>query len=268
VATAYMVQAQTPATTVVRTQAYISNKVIATNLATITTNAVHGITQVGTPVYIQGVDAIHDGWHTVHSVPSTTTFTYVSTTATQGTTAVSPVGVATFVPVTAGFVVSNKVCQNYVATLTSAAHGLAVGDWVAVNIGDAIYDTVQAQVIAVPSTTTFCYLVTTSTGATTAVTQGSFSKTSFSGTYQPTATKMGVSSSVYVCNTGYRTEYFRIAVRKSGTALANQFAAFDVPIPAGGYVVWTTGLSLATAEIVNMSASSQLVIFTIDGSEI
>jgi hypothetical protein len=159
----------------------ISNKAITTNLATITTSASHGVTQVGTIVTIAGVDSTHDGTYTIHSIPSVTTFTYVSTTATQASSAVSPVGNATFNTgasgVASGFTISNKVVQNYVATLTSSsAHGLAVGDIVAVTLGDAVYDGLQHHVIAVPSTTTFSYIVTTQTGASTGVSQGSFGK--------------------------------------------------------------------------------------------
>lgn len=152
------------------TRFYVSNVAITSNLATITTSASHGITQVGTIVTIQGVSATIDGTYAINSIPSGTTFTYVSATATLSSTGVSPVGIATFnTSVISGFTVSNKVAQNYVATLTtSSAHGFSVGDMVFVNIGDTIYDGTQVQIIAVPSTTTFSYIVTTQTGATTA----------------------------------------------------------------------------------------------------
>ena len=138
----------------------ISNKAITTNLATITTSSAHGITQVGTIVTIQGVDATHDGTWAINSIPTGTTFTYVSTTATQASTAVSPTGLATFNTATAsGFTVSNKVVQNYVATLTTgSAHGLSVGDMVYVTLGDTIYDGSQIQIIAVPSTLSLIHI--------------------------------------------------------------------------------------------------------------
>ena len=266
--TTYKVQAQFPATTVVQTRAYISNKAITTNLATITTNAAHGITQVGSLVRIQGVDTTFDGTYTIHSVPSTTTFTFVSTTATVSTAAVSPVGIATFTPVTSGFTVSNKVVQNYIATLTTgSAHGFSVGDYVAVTIGDTIYDTNLVQIMAVPSTTTFCYVVTTQTAATTAVTQGSVGKTTTQSSYTVGASTQGVSSTLYVANTSSSVQYYRIAVRAGGAALANQWIAFDVPISPTATVAFTTGLALNAAEVLTVQASSPLVIFTLDGSE-
>jgi hypothetical protein len=266
--TTYKVQAQFPATTVVQTKAYISNKAITSNLATITTNAAHGITQVGSIVRIQGVDSTFDGTYTIHSVPSTTTFTFVSTTATVSTAAVSPVGIATFIPVTSGFAVSNKVVQNYVATLTTgSAHGFSVGDYVAITIGDTVYDTQQAQIIAVPSTTLLSYVVSTQTAATTSVTQGSVGKTTAQSSYTVAASTQGVSSSLYIANASTSTQYYRIAARLGGAALANQWIAYDVPIAANTTAAFTTGLALNAGEILTVQASSNLVVFTLDGSE-
>lgn len=265
----YKVQAQFPATTVVQTRANISNKAITTNLATITTNAAHGITQVGTLVRIQGVDTTHDGYHVIQSIPTTTTFTYVSLTATQASTAVSPVGTATFTPVTSGFTVSNKVVQNSVATLTTgSAHGFMAGDYIAVEIGDAIYDTRQAQIINVPTTTTLSYVVSTTTAASTAVTQGAVGKTTAQNSYTVAASTQGLSSTLYVANASDQTQYYRIAVRRNGGALANQWIAYDVPIAANAVAAYTTGIALNAAEIITMQASSNLVVFTLDGSEI
>jgi len=268
-ATTYKVQAQFPATTFVQSQKYISNKVLSSNLATLTTNAVHGISQVGTLVVVQGVDSVFDGTYTIHSIPTTTTFTYVKTNANVSTAAVSPVGTATFLPVTSGFTISNKVIQNYVATLTSSsAHGLSVGDYVAVTIGDTAIDTLQAQIIGVPSTTLFSYVVTTQTLATAAVSQGSFCKTTFQSSYTVPASTQGVSSTVYIANTSTSNQYFRLSAQKGGSALANQFIAYDSLILPNTTVAFTTGLALNAAEIVTMQASSNQVIFTIDGSEI
>jgi hypothetical protein len=266
--TTYKVQAQFPATTAVPVKAYVSNKAITTNLATITTNAAHGITQVGTLVQLQGIDATFDGTYTVNSVPTTTSFTFVSTTATVSSAAVSPTGVATFTPVTSGFTVSNKVVQNYVATLTTgSAHGFSVGDYVAVTIGDTIYNTLQAQIIAVPTTTTFSYVVTTQTASTTSVSQGSVGKTTAQSSYTVAGSTQGVSSTLYVANASTSIQYYRIAVQKGGASLANQWIAYDVPIGINATTAYTTGLALNAGEILTVQASSNLVTFTLDGSE-
>jgi hypothetical protein len=269
VATTYKVQAQFPATTAVTSNKYISNKALTSNLATLTTNAVHGISQVGTIVIVQGVDSTFDGTYTIHSIPTTTTFTFVKTNANVTSAAVSPVGIATFLPVTSGFTVSNKVIQNTVCTLTSSsAHGLSVGDYIAVTIGDTNVDTQQAQVIGIPSSTLFSFVSTTTTLATAAVSQGSWCKTTFQSSYTVPASTQGVSSTVYITNTSKSTQYYRLSAQKGGAALANQFIAFDAPIATNSTVALTTGLALNAAEIVTMQASSNQVIFTIDGSEL
>ena len=70
----------------------INNKARTTNVATLTTTAVHGLS-VGMQITITGVDATFNGEYRITGVPTTTTFTY--TTATSGTVAstpVSPVG--------------------------------------------------------------------------------------------------------------------------------------------------------------------------------
>ena len=267
--TTYKIQAQFPATTVIPSQRYISNKVLASNLATLTTNAVHGITQVGTLVVVQGVDSVFDGTYTIHSIPTTSTFTYVKTNANVSTAAVSPVGTATFLPVTGGFTITNKVVQNFVATLTSSsAHGLSIGDYVAVTIGDANIDTQQAQVIGTPSATLFSFVVTTQTVATAAVSQGSFCETTYQSSYTVPALTQAVSSTIYVTNTSTRTQYYRLSAQKGGASLANQWIAYDASIAANSTVALTTGLALNAAETVTMQASSNQVIFTIDGSEL
>jgi hypothetical protein len=267
--TTYKVQAQFPATTVVPTRAYVSNVAITSNLMTVTTAAAHGITQVGTLVKIVGVSTTIDGTYVIQSIPLTTTFTAVSATATLGSTAVSPVGVATFTPVTSGFLVTNKVVQNYNATITTgSAHSFSVGDFVVVNINDSIYDNLTGvQITGVPTTTTFTYTVATQTSATTAVTQGAVGKTTFQSSYTVAAATQGVSSTLYVSNASANTAYYRIAVQKSGSALANQWIAYDTSIAPNAFIAFTTGLALNAGEILTVQASSNLVTFTLDGSE-
>jgi hypothetical protein len=233
------------------TRFYISNKAITTNLATITTSASHGITQVGTIVTIQGVDSTHDGTWAVNSIPSGTTFTYVSTTATQASTAVSPVGTATFnTSVVSGFAVSNKVVQNYVATLTTgSAHGFSVGDMVFVNIGDTIYDGTQIQIISLPSTTTFSYIVSTQTGATTAVSQGAVGKYGAGYTTSSTST---IVTNIIVANKSSSSATYTICldatcIAYQQTIAANSTAFFDLK------------QVLATGKLIMGSASSPLV---------
>jgi hypothetical protein len=240
----------------------ISNKAITTNLATITTSASHGVTQVGTIVTISGVDSTHDGTYTIHSIPSVTTFTYVSTTATQASTAVSPVGNAAFNTgasgVASGFTISNKVVQNYVATLTSSsAHGLSVGDVVAVTIGDTIYDGLQQHIIAVPSTTTFSYFVTTQTAATTSVSQGSWGK--LPALYTVPASSTTIVTNAVVTNASASSATFSLAIDSNNVAWQQTIAANSTAFIDLKQV-------LATGKTVVGTASSQRVNIQLSGS--
>lgn len=267
--TTYKVLGQQPATTKVLTKAYVSNKALTSNLATLTTAAVHGITQVGTLVTVQGVDTTFDGTYVIHSIPSTTTFTYVKVAANVTSAAVSPNGTATFTPVSSGVLVTNKQVQNGVAFLTATSHGLSAGDWVAVTIGDAVYDTLSVQVIGTPTANIFCYAVGTTTAASTAVSQGAFGRLSYQADLEtvPSATQ-AIGSTLYVVNQTATAQYYRIAIRVAGAALANQWIAYDVAISPNETIAYTTGISLAATDVITVFASSNLVNFTITGAEI
>jgi hypothetical protein len=72
----------------------INNKALTSNVATLTTTAVHGLA-IGMEVDISGVDATFNGTYRVKAVPTTTTFTYDKTAADVVSAAVSPVGTGT-----------------------------------------------------------------------------------------------------------------------------------------------------------------------------
>ena len=69
----------------------ITNKALTSNVATLTTNAVHGLC-IGMQIVITGVDATFNGEYRITSVPTTTTFTYAKTAADVPSAAVSPAG--------------------------------------------------------------------------------------------------------------------------------------------------------------------------------
>jgi hypothetical protein len=66
----------------------ITNKALTSNVATLTTSAVHGLV-VGDEIWVEGVDATFNGKYTVATVPTTTTFTYAKTASNVTSTAVS-----------------------------------------------------------------------------------------------------------------------------------------------------------------------------------
>ena len=224
-----------PALGATPTRFNVSNKALTSNLATITTSALHGITQVGTLVTIQGVDTVFDGTYLIHSIPTTSTFTYVKTNANVTSAAVSPVGIATFNTGASGFtggLVTNKVVQNNIATITTnVAHGLVAGDSVAVTIGDTIYDSLDISIIAVPTTTTFSYIVTTTTAATTAVTQGAWGK--WPSVYTVPALTSTIATNIVVTNASTSASTFSICLNRvclafQQTIAANTSAYFDI----------------------------------------
>ena len=69
----------------------VTNKALASNVATLTTGTTHSLA-VGDIIVVDGVDATFNGTHVVASVPTTTTFTFAKEAANVTSVAVSPVG--------------------------------------------------------------------------------------------------------------------------------------------------------------------------------
>ena len=161
----------------------ISNKVITSNVATISTSVVHNITSAGTLAVIQGVDSTIDGTHIVATIPTlaldvpgpgSNTFTYSTTAGNVSTAAVSPTGQLIWSNYYAGGTVTNIAIVNYVGTVTTgAAHGLAVGDIVGVET--KLNLTLGSRVLSVPTSTTFTFEGSTQTVAN-AATTGAWTK--------------------------------------------------------------------------------------------
>ena len=76
----------------------ITNKALTSDVATLTTSVVHGLT-VGMTITITGVDATFNGEYRITAVPTTTTFTYAKVATNVTSTAVSPVGTGVTNPV-------------------------------------------------------------------------------------------------------------------------------------------------------------------------
>jgi hypothetical protein len=70
----------------------ITNKALTSNVATLTTSAVHGLC-TGMEIVITGVDATFNGTYRITGVPTTTTFTYAKTATNVASTPVSPAGI-------------------------------------------------------------------------------------------------------------------------------------------------------------------------------
>jgi hypothetical protein len=161
----------------------INNKVITSNVATITTAVVHNIATAGTLAVIQGVDSTIDGTHIVSTIPSlaldfpgpgSNTFTYSTTAGNVSSAAVSPTGQLIWTDAYAGGTVTNIAIVNYIGTVTTgAAHGLVVGD--IVGIETKLNLTLGSRVLTVPTSTTFTFEGSTQTVAN-AATTGAWTK--------------------------------------------------------------------------------------------
>ena len=119
----------------------ITNKVLTSNVATLTTAVAHGLS-VGQTVSITNVDTTFNGTYVVLSVPTTTTFTY-SKTATDVVSAA----------VTSSWTITNKQLGSDIATITtSTSHGLQTGNYVTVSGVDATFNGTY-QILSTDATT-------------------------------------------------------------------------------------------------------------------
>jgi hypothetical protein len=179
----------------------VSNKALTSNLATITTSANHGISNVGTLVSIQGVDTNLDGLYPIFTIPGLNTFTYVKTTSNIVSAAVTPNGSAIFNTLTAtatAGTITNQAIVNYTAIITTtAAHGLAIGDIVRVNTGTAGTEGVFT-VTSIPTTSIFTFVTSTQTLVSAGVSQGAFAK--FPDVYTLPAATSGIVTDVIINN--------------------------------------------------------------------
>jgi hypothetical protein len=177
----------------------VTTAALTSNLVTLTFGSNHGLSQVGTLISVQGVGTAYDGLFPVNSFPGLNTATYVVTNANIGSASVTPNGSAIFnTGVTVGQTLSNHAVVNYTAIITTgSAHGLAIGDIVDVNTGNAATEGTYV-VTSVPSSTLFTFTSATQTLASAALTQGSFGK--FPDVYTLPASTNGIVTNAIFSN--------------------------------------------------------------------
>jgi hypothetical protein len=251
-----------------RSFAYVNNVVSTSNICTLTTAAAHGFV-AGDIVLVSGVSSSVDGTVVVASAPTTTTFTFPITTATISTAAVSPTGVAQRLPAP-GVSVSNRgSVNNTVQLTTSAAHGLAVDDYVQVQIGVANVDG-NWRVTGVPSSTTLSY-ATTASGAITsgASFAGAIARRAWNGyLYTVPTGYSAVVSTMAIANRDTSTAFFRIAIVPAGeTFNESDFIAYNTSVGANDTIHLTIGATLAARDQVYFWSSSPSLTFTLFGVE-
>lgn len=199
----------------------VTTAALTSNLVTLTFGSNHGLTQVGTLISVQGVGASYDGLWAVNSFPGLNTATYVVTASNISSAAVSPNGSAIFnSAVTVGQNLSNHAVVNYNAIITtSSAHGLAIGDIVEVNTGNAATEGCYV-VTSVPSSTLFTFVSATQTLASTALTQGAFGK--FPDVYTLASATDGIVTNAIFSNPSSLSAQVNLTI--DGMAVAKQLS--------------------------------------------
>lgn len=84
----------------------------------------------------------------------------------------------------------------------------------------------------------------------------------------PSSTQTVISTLV-ICNRGASDATFRVAVRPSGAALANEhYISYDASITSNSLATFTIGITLTATDVVTVYASSADLSFSAFGSEI
>ena len=211
------------------------------------------MSQVGSLINVQGVGSSYDGLFPVNSFPALNQATYVVTASNITSAAVSPNGSAIINSgVTVGGALSNVAITNYTAIVTTgSAHGLAIGDIVAVNTGQSGANGVYV-VTAVPSTTLFCFASTVATLASTALTQGAFGKFPVNYTF-PALTSGIITNAVFAnptTNIGTVDMIIDgIAVAKQLSVAANSSVFLDIKQYAATGKTFTVGSNLPQIDV-------------------
>jgi glucose-6-phosphate dehydrogenase assembly protein OpcA len=87
--------------------------------------------------------------------------------------------------------------------------------------------------------------------------------------YTVPASKSAVLSTISICNQSTSNGSFRIAIRPSGDALANQhYISYDTVVPNNDTIFFTIGVTLATTDVITVYANNALMSFGVFGSEI
>ena len=99
--------------------------------------------------------------------------------------------------------------------------------------------------------------------------QSAPSATTNTDVYTVGAGKSAVISTLVVANRANTAATFRIAIRVSGAAIANQhYIAYDVVVGANDSTTLTLGITLAATDVVTVYASTANLSFNLFGSEI
>ena len=267
----------------------INNKVLTSNVATLTTSATHNFV-LGETVTVTGVDSTFNGTYTIVSPVTGTTFSYTKVASNVASTAVSPVGTATVNRSTSTAQVASPVrtrwsavtkrgttgTWNFVSGLqTKPAPNVNWGDtqlaWDPVKFG-AITSTGAADIAGNFAINTNKFNVTASSGNTTiagtlgvtgdvSINTNKFNVTASSGNTTVAGT-LGVTGDVAV-----NTNKFTVAASTGNTAVGGTLstaglytASAGITVPAGQTltVAGTTSLTGTTTVSGDLTVTGKL----------
>jgi hypothetical protein len=138
----------------------ITNKVLTSNTATLTTSTAHGFS-VNETVVVSGVDSIFDGTYTISAVTTTSPFTFSYTKTNDAITSTAVTATVQGYDGSAWFSkdITQKNITTKIATITTdGVHGLSAGKVVTISGVDGTFDG-TFTVINAPSNTTFTYAI-------------------------------------------------------------------------------------------------------------
>jgi hypothetical protein len=253
---------------------FISNKALTSNVATLTTNAVHGLT-LGDVVEIAGVDTVFDGTYVVATTPTTTKFTYARTNANVASAAVTIAAPAWRNHNLTGAWASNKLAVNGLVTLTiPGGHGLSVKDWFYVSVGDTVIDGLR-QVYSTPSGTLVSFRVAGASIASTALgasgAGGAIGKASsnWATLFGPvSAATSEVVSTIAICNGHDAAANVRIALSTTTSPTRAERIVQDTSIAVGDTIFLTIGLTADTGKYLMVQSNQPDVTFSASAGEI
>jgi glucose-6-phosphate dehydrogenase assembly protein OpcA len=99
--------------------------------------------------------------------------------------------------------------------------------------------------------------------------QSNPSATTLTSLYTVPSATQAVVSSIVIANLAASAATFRIAVRPTGTSIANsQYIAYDITLGASDSTVLTLGITLGATDVLSVYASTTTVTFSAYGSEI
>ena len=161
----------------------ITNKVLTSNVATLTTSTDHGF-KIGETVVVTGVDSIFDGTYTITAPVTTTspyTFSYSKTNDPITSTAVTATAQGYTGSAWGTIDITSKSITDKIATIeTDGNHPFSAGDVVTISGVDGTFDGTY-PIINAPTGDTFTYAINrvvnnVSPGSSTAVTSSSLAR--------------------------------------------------------------------------------------------